>query len=306
MPLETISPSLGPSRRVLAVDGTGVLVRCKKAAGRTVTGLTSSDGTPTGTLMMFIGALARKLRDIQPDYAVIAWDGPGALAWRREICPDYKRDHADAPADDLEGRLAADFCLAAGLRQVMVPGFEADDLLAAVQRQVQAEMPGALLDLLSDDADVLQLLGSGLTAVHGIGFDAVITALDVEQEWHVQPEWLPRLRAMIGDPSDKLRGLPGIGPARARVMLNLGRWTWPLPEEVLGEPGRSKVAAWCSVMDLINPPRRPEDDPGVKDGYFALKGQAEWHREDPGALRIFLERYELRRLSERLSNGRLW
>jgi DNA polymerase-1 len=294
-----------PPARVLAVDGTGILVRCHRAALRSQAHLTSSDGTPTGTVMMLIGSLARKLRAVRPDYVVIAWDGPHARDWRREIYPEYKAGRPAAPEDRSHSRLAEEFCEAAGIRQLMVPGYEADDLLAAVQRQVQDEMPGALLDLLSDDADVLQLLDGGLTAVMGTSFDAVITARDVEATWGVPPRWLPMLRSLSGDESDGIPGLRGVGPVRAAQMIERGQWEWPLPESVLPDQGqRDQVAAWKSVMDLVSPPRRPEDD--SDKGYFTLNGRAEWHREVSLSLGDFLTRYELRKLHERLKNGRLW
>lgn len=292
--------------RVLVVDGTGVLVRCHRAALRSQAHLTSGDGTPTGTVMMLIGALSRKLRSLRPDYAVIAWDGPRAREWRREIDPGYKSARPEVPREDRADQdLPAMFCEAAGIRQLMVDGFEADDLLAAVQRQVRQEFPGAMLDLFSDDADVLQLLDDDFTAATGMSFDAIITARDVEATWKVPPRWLPMLRALSGDESDGIPGLRGVGPVRAARMLAQGGWTWPLPESILpGAADRLQVAAWHSVMDLSSPPRRPEDS--SEEGYFCLKGQAEWNRELSPALGDFLDRYELRRLRERLDKGRLW
>jgi 5'-3' exonuclease len=294
----------GPLSRVLAVDGTGVLVRCHRAAQRSQAHLTSSDGTPTGTVMMLIGALSRRIRTVQPGYVVIAWDGPHARDWRREIYPGYKAARPAAPGDRSHSRLAEEFCEAAGIRQLMVPGFEADDLLAAVQRQARAEMPGAPLDFFSDDADVLQLLDES-AMVMGMSSEAVITAGDVLDSWGVPPRWLPMLRALSGDDSDGIPGLPQVGPVRALRMIEAGMRAWPLPESVLPDPvQRDQVAAWKSVMDLVDPPRRPEDD--AEKGYFALSGQAEWHSELSPQLGDFLKRHELRRLHERMLNGRLW
>jgi 5'-3' exonuclease len=270
--------------------------------------LTSSDGTPTGTLMMLIGALSKKVRAIQPDYLVITWDGPRARGWRRDIYPAYKANRPGAPDDgrhQSDLALARGFCEAAGIRQVMVEGFEADDLMAAVQRQASYELPEAILDLLSDDADVLQLLDYDRAAVTGLSFDAILTAVDVDATWGVPPRWLPMLRSLSGDESDGIPGLHGVGPVKAAQMITRGGWEWPLPESVLPDAAlRAQVAAWCSVMDLISPPRRPED--AAAEGYFSLKGQAEWNRGVSPGLSDYLMRYELRRLHERMINGRLW
>lgn len=297
-----------PAGIILAVDATGLLVRCSRASARSQANLTSSDGTPTGTVMMFIASLSKKVRAIRPAYIVMAWDGPRARQWRREIYPGYKASRPAAPQDgshhsDLA--LAREFCEAAGIRQVTVEGFEADDLLAAVQRQAMAELPGEALYLLSDDADVLQLLEYDQAAATGISFDAILTARDVEAQWGVPPRWLPMLRSLSGDGSDDIPGLHGVGPVRAAQMIVRGGWEWPLPEAVLSDPSqRAQVAAWCSVMDLASPPRRPEES--APERHFAIRGQAEWnHGVSPG-LSDYLLRYELRKLHERMTNGRLW
>lgn len=297
-----------PGPLVLAVDGTGLLVRCARAGARM--GLCTSGGVPTGTLVAFIGALARKLRVTRPDYAVIAWDGPDARAWRQEIYPGYKMNRGEEWHGSPGMELAGEFCRAAGIRQLQVPGFEADDLLASVQREITAAMADASLMIASDDHDLLQLLGDQMTSVTGFSFDAIITAVDVELEWGVSPWWLPCARALCGDPSDNIPGLPGVGTGRAAAMLRQAEWTWPPPERLIpGDGWRRQVIAWKEVMDLVSPPRLPEDhlpEGAEYEKYFALPGKAEWHPEDPGALRVFFRKYELSALSERFLKGRLW
>lgn len=293
-------------RIVVAVDGTGLLVRASRAAGRHAQ-LSSSDGTPTGALMMFIGSLAKKLRVVRPDYLVVTWDGPGARRWRRALYPDYKGNRPPNDKGDSELDLARGFCDAAGIRQLSIPAFEADDLLAAVQRQVVAEMPDAQLLVITDDKDLLQLLGDCMTTVTGLSFDAMLTAADVDAQWGVPPWWLPAVRALAGDGSDNIPGLPGIGPHRAVKMIADGGWQWPLPERLLPEPGdRLRVAVWHDLVNLLTPLREPEREPGIEEGYFALRGQAEWRGEVSDPLLSFLQKYELRSLSERLLKGRLW
>lgn len=285
---------------ILAVDGTGMLVRCHRAAQKTGP-LTADDGTPTGTLMMFISSLAKKLRIIQPDYAVVAWDGPDARQWRRELYPPYKANRPDYWPDSPDLRLAQEFCRSASIRQLTVPGFEADDILAAVHRLA---VGGASVVVVSDDQDLLQLLEDDRTFVTGLAFDKVLAKADVEHEWRVPPWWLPALRALSGDASDNIPGLPGIGAARAAQILRAADFEWPPP--VLSPDDKDKVTTWRKVMELLEPPKRPEHVDAAGMDYFRLPGHAEWHREDPGAVRIFLGKYQLSRLAERLSDGRLW
>lgn len=297
-----------PGRAVLAVDGTGLLVRCSRAAQRNAR-LTAADGTPTATLLFFIAALAKQLRTVRPAYAIVTWDGPDARRWRRELYPGYKanRPLSLRGAKDTDLALAMEFCTASSIRQLMIPGFEADDLLAAVQRQVVAEAPGAYLMVHSDDADLLQLLGDEMTVVTCLGSGAYMTAMDVQAGWMVPPWWLACARALAGDESDNIPGLPGVGPQRAVQMLARGSWRWPLPEDVLpGEEERALVAAWRDIMELVAPSRRPEDDPAAGADYFTVEGRAEWTRPDNDAVRSFFGKYQLASLSGKLANGRLW
>ena len=295
-----------PGPLVLAVDGTGLLVRCSRAAQRAAR-LTADDGTPTGTLLMFIGSLAKKLRTVRPGYAVVAWDGPEARHWRQGMYPGYKANRAGQWNGSPDLRLAMEFCASASVRQLMVPGFEADDLLAAVQRHVAVRMPSARLMVHSDDTDLLQLLGDEMTVVTCLTSDAILTATDVSAGWMVPPWWLAGARALAGDESDNIPGLPGVGPHRAVQMLASGSWRWPLPPEVLpGEDERALVAAWRDIMELVAPPYRPEGEAAAGEAYFAIEGKAGWTRPDTDEVRAFFAKYQLSSLSRKLSSGGLW
>jgi 5'-3' exonuclease len=254
--------------------------------------------------MMFIGSLAKKLRTVVPEYVVVTWDGPHARQWRQELYPPYKANRPDYWEDSPDLRLAQEFCRSASIRQLTVPGFEADDLLAAVQRHVVSSVPGAVLVIVSDDHDLLQLTDDDSTIVTGLSFDQVLTASDVETEWGVPPWWLPALRAMAGDESDNIPGLPGIGPARAAQVLRRDDFAWPPPW--LSAHDKQQVTTWRAVMELIEPPKRPEHEDHAGMDFFRLHGRAEWHREDTAQVLRFLGKYQLSRLAGRLSDGRLW
>lgn len=289
-------------KKILAIDGTGMLVRASRA--RMTRELTASDGTPTGTLMMFIGALARKIRASRPHYLVVAWDGASARDWRRGLYPAYKATRPDYDANGSEVLQAQAFCRAAGIRQLELPHCEADDILAAVWRHA-GTLDGAVLNLATDDFDLLQLLRHGMTVVTGLTSDAPVTAAHVEENWHIRPCWLPAWRALAGDRSDNIPGIPGIGRIRAARMLRDGGFRWPLPESILPDPRHRKMAeTWRMVMELANPPVRPEKD--AEESLFRLEGQAEWHGGAPGEALDFLSAHELSVLLHRLQKGRLW
>jgi hypothetical protein len=286
---------------VLAVDATGLLVRCSRAAART--GIHASNGKPTGTLMMFIGALSRKIRAERPDYLVLAWDGPDPLSWRRQLYPAYKANRVEPVFMGLEMLQAMEFCQAAGMRSVLMPCFEADDILAALWRLVHRRMPGARLLLCSDDLDMLQLLDER-TTLTGLTTDTVITAADVEHNWGIRPSRLSWVRALCGDKSDNIPGVPGVGPKKAAQMIRRGLGRWPLPAGIVPPELYEPVLAWQRIIDLTIPFRAPEGSAGMD--YFQILDQARWVPAKNDAVLQVLDKYELSVLADRFRKGRFW
>jgi len=296
--------------RLLAVDGTGLMVRCSRAA-RTRGSLSAPDGTPTAALTMFAGSLARKLRHVRPSHLVICWDGLQAGQWRRELWPGYKAGRDTAwRAFGPEMTQMTGFCAAAGMRQLIMTGFEADDLLASVCRA-----PGDLPVLLwTDDADLQQMLDDyspddrhPAVALDTMDRDegAPITEAMTERFWGIHPSWLPEVRALAGDVSDGIPGLPRIGPKRAVRMIREGGMTWPLPETVLSDPEHRRLAGiWRDIMELLVPILTPEREAGLD--LSCLAGEAGWDPQSAGNVRELLDRYGMSRIAERLEKGELW
>lgn len=298
---------MSASPQLTAVDGTGLYVRSSKAARHL--GLTGPDGTPTGALTLFANSMAVLIRETSPDHIMIAWDsGRSGTEWRRRIVPGYKGNrpgYREAPGDYQDGRqfdAIRLLCDAAGFAQWAIDDFEADDLLGTFCRKTREEVPGGYVTLCSDDKDVLQLAEQGRVAVRYFGAAGrTMEARDVKAEWGVEPGVLPALRALMGDPSDGIPGLPGVGPFRAGVILREHGFAWPPPAEAVPDPALcSQALAWHDVMDLISPPERPEDhDP---TGFLDIRKTA-WER---GNILPVLERYAMRSLAERWMKGALW
>jgi DNA polymerase I len=285
---------------LLAVDGTGLLVRCSNAAART--GMSAPDGTPTGALTLFANSLASLVREMSPGYLVMAWDGSRSREWRRRICPGYKANRLPFPDKrPVEGEQAREFCEAAGIAQWCLDDFEADDMLAAASRLAYRQFQDARVVIASDDKDVLQLAGAGNTWIRPFGKAHLISAEEVELAWGVRPEYLPQLRALAGDRSDGIPGIPGVGPAIALRMLATASFRWPLPAEILRPgPERAAVDDWFSVMDLHDPPEVPEDHDEA--GILDIR-KTEWKR---GNVLPVLEKYGMRKMAERYAQGTFW
>lgn len=285
----------------MAVDGTGLLVRCSNAAART--GLAAPDGTPTGALTLFANSLSSMTRQYRPTHLVVAWDGAGGREWRRKIVPEYKAGrHAFPDKRPAESVQAGEFLDAAGIAQWHMDGFEADDLLACACRSAYRHLRELDVLVCSDDKDALQLAEAGRVYVRGLGRDArVWDAGLVQIEWGVDPQRLPMLRALAGDPSDGIPGLPGVGPARALMMLSRAKFAWPLPEKVLPDPALySQALAWHDVMTLNGAPEFPEEHDAT--GILDIRETA-W---SPGNILPVLEKYGMRKMAERWHQGTFW
>jgi len=290
---------------LLAVDGTGLFVRCHK--GTRAAGLTAPDGTPTGALTAFAGSLSAVVREVDPKYLVIAWDGGQGSSWRREIVPEYKHNRWQDSWDDTRRFDAVrEFCDAAGIAQWCLGDFEADDLLAAACRLSARDLPGVKVMLLSEDKDMLQLTEPRRVWARPLGvLEKWISAEEVELTWGVPPRMLPRLRALAGDRSDGIPGVHGIGPAVALRMLSLSSGRWPLPPEILRREEGELALAWSRVMDLNDPPRRPEDAdiPGLAETGILDMHRTAWDR---GNVLPVLNKYGMRKMAERYSEGSFW
>jgi DNA polymerase-1 len=279
----------------LAVDGTGLLVRCCRAPRSR--DLFAGDGTPTGALMMFIASLSRTIKIIRPTHLLVAWDGLRALEWRREIYPSYKPGSRGFDIDGPEAAQVVEFLATAGIPQCRISGFEADDILAAV---VRVSPPGLPFVLASEDADLLQLAGGPDRRVFR-GY-VLWDSIDVLRERGVTHSRLTMLRALAGDRSDGIAGIRNVGPKRALRMLSAAGFDWPALLGSLRSEDRTAADACYRVMDLVDPVRRPEESPLFGNDVI----NCAWNPPDHAKVLPLLERYELSAIAERSRTGNLW
>jgi DNA polymerase-1 len=203
-------------RTVHLIDGSGQLHRAYFA----IRGLATRRGLPTNATYGFTTMLRKLFQDEKPSRAAIAFDLPGKT-FRHEEYPDYKA-HRPKMDDDLIVQIPyiRRVCEAFRLPIVEVPGFEADDVLATLARQAVAA--GYRVVIVSNDKDLLQLVSSdvevlspgreGTPAVH---YDA----RTVEEKFGVPPERVIDVLALVGDASDNVPGVPGIGDKGARDLV---------------------------------------------------------------------------------------
>ena len=203
------------SDKILLIDGHSILNR----AFYGVAPLTASDGTPTGAVFGFINILKRHLDAVAPDIAVCAFDLPGKN-FRHELYSEYKANRSGMPEDlAVQLPIAKDVVGALGLRVAEAAGFEADDVLGTLATEAAARGDDAYI--LTGDRDSLQLIGDRISVVlvKNKG-DILFDRSRFIEEYGVTPEQFIDVKALMGDSSDNIPGVRGIGEKTALKLIS--------------------------------------------------------------------------------------
>ncbi|MBC7220952.1 DNA polymerase I [Candidatus Bipolaricaulota bacterium] len=216
----TIYDALGISEvpeRLLLVDGHSALYRSFFA----VPELTTSRGEPVGALYGFLRTLLMVLREYPSRYAAVALDA-GGVTVRHETYADYKATRKPTP-EPLVAQIprVPELLDALGIPSLVIPGYEADDVMATLSWE--AERAGIPVLLLTGDKDMAQLVSERVFLLRpGRRPGDPLTLLDrdgVEEKFGVPPERIGDLLALEGDASDNVPGVKGIGEKTARELL---------------------------------------------------------------------------------------
>jgi DNA polymerase-1 len=201
----------------LLIDGNSIGHRAYHALPR----LWTYRGEPNHAVYGFTSMLVKALGELRPRYGAIAWD-TAAATYRHEAYAGYKATRGEAPSDmhpqfDRIRQVASGL----GFASLAEDGFEADDLLATLADQAVARGFEAIV--LSSDADVHQLVRPGvkvLMPTHAMSEAVLYDEAAVRERCGVAPALVPDLKALSGDSSDNIPGVPGIGRKTAARLLN--------------------------------------------------------------------------------------
>jgi DNA polymerase I len=181
--------------------------------------LMNSRGENTSAIFGVANTALKLRREEEPDFWALAWDGPGPT-FRHERFPDYKATRKPMPGD-LVTQLEPieDLAQAIGLPVIEIPGMEADDVMATLAR-LGAEA-GHEVVLVTGDKDMLQLVGESVRVLVPQSRDEYVwlDAGGVEQKWGVGPEHIRDVLALMGDSSDNIPGVPGVGEKTAVELM---------------------------------------------------------------------------------------
>ena len=226
------APALKKGDQVFLVDGSSFVFRAYfQSMNQDRKYNVRSDGLPTGAVRLFCTKLYQFIRDgavgIKPTHLAIVFDKT-EQTFRKEIYADYKAHRPDPP-DELipQFPLMRDAVRAFGLLPVEQGGFEADDIIAAYA--CQAADAGAEVLIVSSDKDLMQMVRPGVTFYDfesgikgkpGYRPERKLDRDGVIEKFGVPPERVPDVQALIGDPTDNVPGVPGIGIKTAAQLIN--------------------------------------------------------------------------------------
>ncbi|MBD3292866.1 MAG: flap endonuclease [Armatimonadia bacterium] len=218
--------------RILLVDGTAVAYRAYYA----IRDLSTAAGRPTNAVFGFVRMLRQMQRAWEPTHWCVAFDG-GLPEERTRRLESYKAQREEMP-DALSDQLADidRFLDAARVPWLMEQGQEADDLLASLCAEARAEAMEVLIA--THDKDLFQLVGEGVSIVPPTRAGERMGPKEIEARTGVAPAQVVDWLAMVGDVSDNIPGVPGIGKkTAARLLREYGSLEslWERIEEVRPE-----------------------------------------------------------------------
>jgi DNA polymerase-1 len=201
------------ARKLILVDGSGYLYRAFHA----LPPLTNSKGEPTGAVLGVLNMLNKMIKEEAPERIAVVFDAPGRT-FRDDLFDQYKA-HRPAMPDDLRSQVEPlfDSVAAMGLPLLRVMGVEADDVIGTLAKQAAESGFDVLIS--TGDKDMAQLVGPRITLLNTMS-NTRLDRAGVKTKFDVLPEQIVDYLALVGDSSDNIPGVTGVGPKTAAKWLN--------------------------------------------------------------------------------------
>lgn len=203
-------------KQLMIIDGSSLLFRAFFA----LPPLSSALGTPTNAVYGFLTMLIKLYEEIKPDYVAVAFD-KGRQTFRTELYSDYKGNRPDAP-EDLRPQfsLIQDVLKALGICVIEEEGFEGDDILGSLSKKFGSD--DLAVKIITGDRDNLQLItkySHVLLTKKGISEMLEVTPDNMEELYGYGPDKVIDMKALMGDSSDNIPGVPGVGEKTALKLI---------------------------------------------------------------------------------------
>ncbi|CAI1217087.1 DNA polymerase I [Serratia liquefaciens] len=197
---------------LILVDGSSYLYRAYHAFPP----LTNSAGEPTGAMYGVLNMLRSLLLQYQPSHVAVVFDAKGKT-FRDELFAEYKSHRPPMP-DDLRAQIEPlhKMVKAMGLPLLVTPGVEADDVIGTLA--LEAEKAGHAVLISTGDKDMAQLVTPNVTLINTMN-NTILGPQEVCDKYGIPPELIIDFLALMGDSSDNIPGVPGVGEKTAQALL---------------------------------------------------------------------------------------
>ncbi|HGE8392387.1 TPA: DNA polymerase I [Serratia marcescens] len=197
---------------LILVDGSSYLYRAYHAFPP----LTNSAGEPTGAMYGVLNMLRSLLLQYQPSHVAVVFDAKGKT-FRDELFAEYKSHRPPMP-DDLRAQIEPlhNMVKAMGLPLLVTPGVEADDVIGTLA--LEAEKAGHAVLISTGDKDMAQLVTPNVTLINTMN-NTILGPQEVCDKYGIPPELIIDFLALMGDSSDNIPGVPGVGEKTAQALL---------------------------------------------------------------------------------------
>ncbi|MBR4891998.1 MAG: DNA polymerase I [Alphaproteobacteria bacterium] len=197
------------------IDGNSLLFRAYYGVHSR---LTRTDGTPIGAVYGFFNMILPILSAAKPDDSFICVFDASRITFRQDIYPQYKMNRSETPADLISQReMLQSGLLQIGMPVLCVPGVEADDVIATLARS-NCNTASATR-IITSDKDLMQLV-SNCIFLYDTMKNLEIHEPQVLEKFGVKPNQVIDVQSLMGDSSDNVPGVPGIGPKKASELIN--------------------------------------------------------------------------------------
>ncbi len=201
------------ARKLLLVDGSSYLYRAFHA----LPPLSNSKGEPTGAVLGVLNMLNKLIREESAERVAVVFDAPGRT-FRDDLFDQYKA-HREPMPDELRSQVqpVLQAVQAMGLPLLRIPGVEADDVIGTLAEHGAAAGYDVLIS--TGDKDMAQLVGPRISLVNTMS-NTRLDRAGVKAKFDVFPEQIIDYLALVGDSSDNIPGVTGVGPKTAAKWLN--------------------------------------------------------------------------------------
>jgi DNA polymerase-1 len=199
-------------------DGNALVHRAYHA----IPSLTTKNGEPVNAVFGFASMLLKVLKDFNPKYVAVAFDTK-APTFRHLMFDGYKAQRKPTPPDLIQQlERTRELVRSFNIPVMEIDGYEADDILGAASMRAKPDELEVII--VTGDADTMQLVKNGVSILYpkaGRQFSdaTLINEVEVEKKFGIKPAYVTDYKALVGDPSDNIPGIPGIGPKTAVKLI---------------------------------------------------------------------------------------